>query len=106
MANSFEIAQTFSNGVLPMKLQYVPSTLGRIRAKTKNNHEISNIDVAIRTWIIALGIHKRISHGLYQRSRRVQDYFIEYIQSIEQISHQHRQDTQIAIDLALPCIEQ
>ena len=52
-----------------MKLKYVPTTLRRIRAETKNNHEITNIDVAIRTWIIALGIHKRISHRLYQRSR-------------------------------------
>ena len=69
MANSFEIAQTFSNGVLPMKLQYVPTTLRRIRAKTKNNHEITNIDVGIRTLIIAFGICKKISHRPYQRSK-------------------------------------
>ena len=69
MANSLEIAQTLSNGVLPMKLQYVATTLRRIRVEKKNNYEITNIDVAIRTWIIALGICKRISHGPYQRSK-------------------------------------
>ena len=69
MANSFEIAQTFLNRVLSMKLQYVPTTLRRIGAKTRNNYEIINIDVAIRTWIIALGIYKRISHRPYWRSK-------------------------------------
>ena len=52
-----------------MKLQYVPTTLRRIRAEMKNNYEITNIDVATRTWIIALGICKRIPNRPYWRSK-------------------------------------
>ena len=61
VSNSFEISQSLSNGVLPMKLQYDPITLRRIRAEMKNNYEITNIDVATRIWIITLGICKWIS---------------------------------------------
>ena len=106
MANFFETAQTFSNGVLPMKLQYVPTTLRRIRAKTKNNHEITNTDVAIRTWITALGIFTRISHRPYWRSKVGTRLFNQIYMIHRTNVHQHRKDNQIAIDLTLPGIEQ
>ena len=89
-----------------MKLQYDPTTLRRIRAEMKNKYEITNIDVATRTWIIILGICKQISHGPYWRSKWVQDYSIGYPQSIDPIFHQHKWDNWITIDLELPCIKQ
>ena len=52
-----------------MELQYNPTTLRTIRAEMKNNYEMTNIDVATRTWIITLGIHKWISYGPYWRSK-------------------------------------